>query len=102
MRDNLSIVAVTYLETVLYILNNPQFVSKKKHSFVESLKQVIELLNNNTQVHILIFTFQLSFRLCNMFLCSYGFIGKNSLKSLFSKQRWAEHAAVNSKSVIAA
>ena len=23
MRDNLSIVAVTYLETVLYILNNP-------------------------------------------------------------------------------
>ena len=93
--------AVTYLETVLYILNNP--LRFQKEALVCGVaKTGIELLNNNTQVHILIFTFQLSFRLCNMFLCSYGFIGKNSLKSLFSKQRWAEHAAVNSKSVIAA
>ena len=87
MRDNLSIVAVTYLETVLYILNNPLRFQKEALLCGVAKKKVIELLNNNTQVHILIFTFQLSFRLCNMFLCSYGFIGKNSLKSLFSKQR---------------
>ena len=47
MRDNLSIVAVTDLETVLYILNNP-LRFQKEALFCGVAKQVIELMNNNT------------------------------------------------------